>query len=130
MIMNSEDDISIERQLAVYKSVVKPADTSRIGTSMADVVAKLCEKDETLLARLTRRDRYVPGGCGVPHDVRIVVSHMHQVAYPRGESYKTFGMVEVRRVYKSPRIDAGRRQHVKKSTGYARGWAVRGYTCA
>lgn len=120
---------SREQQVELYKSIVKPVETPGLGTSMAKVVAKIHAKDSKLLAQLTQRAEYTPGGCGIPHDVRLVVANIHNIAYPQSETYRNYGDARVRRMNKSPKINMDSYRNGKTASGYARGWAVRGYIC-
>ncbi len=114
------------RHVEVYKKVVLPATDKKVGVSMRVAAERIHEHSPTMLASLTGRKVFRPGGCGVPHDIRRENAKIHAAAYPDSSQYRDFGDVAVRAVYTSPRI----RVVAKKKCGrfaYARGWAVCGF---
>ena len=114
------------RHVDVYKQVVLPASNKQVGVSMRTAAERIYEHSPDMLAMITGRKAYKPGGCGIPHDIRREIAKIHAVAYPNSSQYRDFGDAEVRAVYTSPRI----RVITKKRCGrfaYARGWAVCGF---
>lgn len=110
----------------LYRRLVRPASTKRMGLTMLAVAKRLYEHDSTLLASLSERKRYVPGGCGVPNDVRREIIKLHNAAYPGDSVFHNFGENDVRSQYVSPRIRIVAKTKCGRFT-YARGWAVCGF---